>query len=263
MVQKLTKNALQNKIGKDLFIIGKNSIIEVFDNSFNNFDSLIVPTSSKSEKIDEIVKMFNKKRIPVYKDSTLLDFAKNSLQVDSAGVIVLLIRPMEKYLSLRQIKPMIELLDSCTVVALPDVEYEQNLGAMIRTCLGLDVDLLLVPNRQQKVFSSTVTKVSMGYNHVLPIVRENFLLAIEELKQMGFQIVGLDGGGENIVNFRYNPKVCIIMGNESDGLSNTVMRKCDTILSIPINNVVESLNVSVALTIALYDRLSKTNETKR
>jgi 23S rRNA (guanosine2251-2'-O)-methyltransferase len=255
--QKLHKSVLQNKISNDLFVVGKNSILEIFSSEYNHFESLIVPSNYTSEKIKTIVELFSQKRIPVFCDSSLIDYAEAALGVDSAGVIVLLKKSIEKYLSLRDVKPMIEEMKTCTVVGLYNVEYEQNLGAMIRTSLGLKVDFMLLPNKQQKVFGSTVTKVSMGYNYVLPIVRENFLLTITELKKMGFEIVALDMGGENMVNFRYNPKVCFIFGNEGKGISDTMMKKCDKILSIPIDKSVESLNVSTSLGITLFDRISK------
>jgi tRNA G18 (ribose-2'-O)-methylase SpoU len=255
--QKLSRPVLQNKITKDLFVVGKNSILEIFEEHYRNFETVIVPTNYNSDKIDRVVQLSLKKGITVCRDSGLLDFAKNELNVDSAGVIVLLNKKIEKYYSVRELSDLIGRMEVCTIVALPDVQYEQNLGAMIRTCLGLNVDMLLVPNRQQKVFSSTVTKVSMGYNHILPIVRENFLLAIVELKKMGFEIVALDMGGEKISDFRYNPRVCIVMGNEGDGLTDTVLKKCDKTLSIPMNDVVESLNVSTSLGIVLYDRMAK------
>ena len=94
----------------------------------------------------------------------------------------------------------------------------------------------------------------MGYNYLIPVVKENFLLSIEELKKLRFDIIGLDMNGENLQNIRYNPKVCFVLGNESRGLSDPITKKCDKIVSIPMNNIVESLNVSTSLGITLYDR---------
>jgi len=254
---KASKSVLQNKISNDLFILGKNSIIELFDSEYKNFEYLIVTTNYNSEKIKKIVSLFNSKNIPVYQDTNLIHFVENNFNIDTTGVIVILNKRIDKYLSLRDIKDQINTLETCTVVAMYDVQYEQNMGAMIRTSLGLHVDFVLVPNKQQKVFGSTVTKVSMGYNFVIPIVRENFLLAINELKKLGFDIIALDMKGENIINFSYNPKVCFIVGNEDTGVSETILKKCDKVLSIPMNNIVESLNVSTSLGIALFDRISK------
>ncbi len=258
--QNLSRSVLKNKIERDLFIVGKNSVIEIFGNHYDNFECLIAPENLRSSKSEKIIDLFRSKNVPIFFDSGLIEFTKETIGISSIGVVVLLKRQMEQYLSLREIKQTLESMKTCTVVAIPDVEYEQNLGNMIRTCLGLGADFLLVPNRQQKVFGSTVTKVSMGYNFVLPVVRENFLLAIDELKTIGFEVVGIDMGGENILDFRYNPKACFVMGRESTGLTDTVRSKCDTVLSIPMSDVVESLNVSTSLGIALYDRMHKLNK---
>jgi len=256
----LNRVVLKNKILKELFIVGKNSILEIFDMYYQDFEYIIVPANFNSAKIQEIVNKASEFNIPVVKDSDLIEYAKNQLAIDNAGVIVILKRPIERYYSLSDIKEAIKNMDVCTVVALSDIDYEHNIGAMIRTSLAMNVDFLLVPNRQQKIFSSTVTKISMGYNHILPIVRENFLLAITELKKLGFQILALDMDGEKILNFRYNPKVCFVLGNEGKGLSETTLKKCDGVISIPMNSVVESLNVSASLAVVLYDRISKVNE---
>jgi 23S rRNA (guanosine2251-2'-O)-methyltransferase len=256
----LNNGVLKNKILKELFVVGKNSILEIFDTKYQDFETVILPTNFNSNKIKEIEDLSRKYHITVLRDTGLIDYAKNNLSIDSSGVIVLLKRRMENYYSLSDLRSSLQTMESCTVVALPEVDYEHNIGAMIRTSLALNTDFLLVPNSQQKVFSSTVTKISMGYNFVLPVVQENFLLAITELKKMGFQIVGLDMGGENIINFSYNPKVCFVLGNEGKGLSEPVLRKCDNIISIPMNDVVESLNVSTSLGMVLYDRMSKLNK---
>lgn len=257
MQQRLNNSVLKNKISRDLYLVGKNSILEVLKEYHNDFEALIITSNYKSSKLQDIINNFRSHNIPVYFDSKSIDFLENSEKIDTGGIVVILKRPIGKCLSLKEIKEHLLKLEKCTIVALPEIDYEHNIGAMIRTCLGLNVDLLLVSNRQQKVFSPTVTKVSMGYNLVLPIIQENFLLAITELKDIGFEIIGTDMGGENILNMYYNPKTCFIMGNESTGISQTVLKKCDKTISVPMHNGVESLNVATSLGIVLYDRLMK------
>jgi tRNA G18 (ribose-2'-O)-methylase SpoU len=93
----------------------------------------------------------------------------------------------------------------------------------------------------------------MGYNYLIPIVQENFLLALDNLAKMDFEVIGLDTDGENIQNMRYNPRVCFVMGNEAKGLSSSTVGKTTKTVRIPMHEKVESLNVSVSLGIALYD----------
>jgi 23S rRNA (guanosine2251-2'-O)-methyltransferase len=251
---KFNRSVLKNIISHDLFIVGKNSIIELFDRYHTSFDFIVVPTTYNSSRIRKIVDLSKNYKVRLIEDSGLIDFIESNFNIDSSGVFVALKKPIYKYYSLKEIVPMIDQMEVCTVVAFHEIDFEQNLGAMLRTCLGLNVDFILTSNKQQKIFSSTVTKVSMGYNYLVPVVRENFLLSIEELKKLRFDIVGLDMNGENLQNIRYNPKVCFVVGNESKGLSDPIARKCDKIVSIPMNNIVESLNVSTSLGITLYDR---------
>lgn len=259
--QKLNNAVLKNKIVNDLYLVGKSSILEIFDRYYESFELLIVSSSFNSEKIQEIVDTFKKAKIPVYFDTKQIHHIETNFGIDTGGVFVILEKRIGKTYSLRDIRDLVEKMETCTVVAFPDIDYEQNLGAMIRTSLAMNVDFILVSNRQQKVFSPVVTKVSMGYNFVIPVVQENFLLAIDELKGMRFEILGLDMGGENITNMYYNPKTCFIFGNEGSGLTSTVTQKCDRIVSIPMNTQVESMNVSTSLGIILFDRVSKLYKT--
>jgi len=252
---------LQNKIKRDLVILGKSAIKELVPKYYKDFDFVVVPDKSNSAKIKEVVEICRRYHVNLKFDSDLIRSIEG-MDIDSSGVIAFLNKKIGQFYRINEVLSVVDKLDSCTVVAFNDIDYEQNLGAMIRTCAGLNVDFILVPNGQEKIFSSTVTKVSMGYNHVIPIVQENFLLAIEKLDESGFDVVGLDMVGENITNVRYNPRACFVVGNEGKGLSETVLKKCSKRVSIPMNNVVESLNVSVSLGIALYDRNLKLNEIK-
>lgn len=254
---KVNRSVLQNKVKKELFLVGKSSILELIDDHHEDFDFIVVASNFDSDKIGKIISLAKKYGIEVNHSSDQLKSIEKEKGVDTAGIIVFLKRPIGRFYKFSEIMELTDNLDKVTVVAFPDVEYEQNIGAMIRTAVGLGADFILVPNGQQKVFSPTVTKVSMGYNYLIPIVQENFLLAIEKLKDTGFDIYGLDMKGENIADMRYNSRVCFIVGNEGKGLSEATLKKCTSVLSIPMVDVVESLNVSTSLAIALYDRMIK------
>lgn len=261
--QKNNFAALKNYIKRGLYLIGKSAILEIFDEEHQNFQTLIIPDTFNSDKIRRIVNLASKYGIEVIRDSKLIDRFEDLGNFDSSGVIIVLKKQIERYYSLTQILELSKDLESLTVIAFADMDYEQNVGAIIRTCAGLGVDFVLISNSQQKVFAPTVTKVSMGYNFTVPIVKENFLLAIKQLKENGFNIVGMDMGGENVMDMRYNSRVCFIVGHESKGISETIKSRCDKIVSIPMSEGVESLNASVSVGMILYDRFKKNNETKR
>lgn len=260
--KKLNLAALKNKIKKDLILIGASAINELIPLYSKSFDFIVFPENYKSSKIIELERTAQNYNIPIQKDNRVFELVERR-EVDNVRVIAFLKQRIGTYYALNEILELAPRLEKCTVVAFPDIDYEQNLGAMFRTCVGMGVDFIIVPHGQQKVFSSTVTKVAMGYNYLIPVVQENFLLALDRLKDSGFDILALDMEGENIQNMRYNSEVCFVVGNEGKGLSDTVVRKCTKTISIPLSQNVESFNVSVSLGIALYDRNKKLNEIKR
>jgi 23S rRNA (guanosine2251-2'-O)-methyltransferase len=98
-------------------------------------------------------------------------------------------------------------------------------------------------------------KVSAGAAAHMPVARVvNLTKAIESLKERGYYSVGLDGGGDALVGetgFETDPLV-VVLGSEGNGLSRLVRETCDSIAGIPMSNMVESLNASVAAGITLY-----------
>ena len=120
-------------------------------------------------------------------------------------------------------------------IALDGVTDPQNLGAVIR--------------------SAAAWKVSAGAAAHMPVARVvNLTKAIESLKERGYYSVGLDGGGDALVGetgFETDPLV-VVLGSEGNGLSRLVRETCDSIAGIPMSNMVESLNASVAAGITLY-----------
>lgn len=255
--KRLERHVLQNKIRGDLLVIGKSALKQLIADNANNIDFVISKPNSNDKRTKEIIELAQNSKILTYLDQNLLDLATN-LAGENFSICAILRRSVGKTYSLRDLSSTLEEMDKCLGVAFGEIDYEQNLGAMIRTCAAMGVDFILVPNSQQKVFSTTVTKVSMGYNYLVPVIRENFLLALDELAKLDFDIVGMDMKGENIQNMRYNPRVCFVMGNEAKGLSEAVLAKTTKRMSIPMSQDVESLNVSVSLGIALYDYNLKT-----
>ncbi len=248
---KLNQSVLQNKIRKGLLIIGKSALYELLITNSKAFDFILIG-NSKDKRSARILDLAKQNQVEIVYDHNLLGNVEN-LECDQFGICGFLKYEIGKTLSLREVSNSFDEMDSVLCVAITDMDYLQNIGAMIRTCAGMGVDFIIVPNSQQKVFSTTITKVSMGSNHLIPIVQENFLLALDNLTKMGFEVLGLDMDGENIQNMRYNPRVCFVVGNEAKGLTDPILKKTTKKVSIPMQGDIESLNVSVSLGMALYD----------
>lgn len=148
------------------------------------------------------------------------------------------------------------------LVALDQVTDPHNLGAVLRSAGAFGADGVVIPERRSVGVNATVWKVSAGAAARVPVAREtNLVRALERLKKEGCFVVGLDGGGQTLVEelgFADSPLV-LVTGAEGTGLSRLVRETCDVIASIPINGRVESLNAAVATGISLYevDRLRR------
>jgi 23S rRNA (guanosine2251-2'-O)-methyltransferase len=153
--------------------------------------------------------------------------------------------------------------DRPLLVALDGVTDPRNVGAIIRSTAAFSGSGVIVPKRRSAGVTPAVWKTSVGQIVHAPVaLAGNLVNALQELKAKGFFIVGLAGSGATSL-----PKadvsgvpVVVVVGAEGDGLSRLVMQHCDVLVSIPMNEAVESLNASVAAGIVLYE-LSKSGPT--
>lgn len=141
------------------------------------------------------------------------------------------------------------------VVLLDHLEDPHNLGAIIRTCEAAGVDAIIMPKDRQVMINSTVMKTSVGTLDNIDIVSvTNLVQTIEELKKVGFWIVGT--ALENSVDYRsidYSSKIGLVIGNEGSGMSRLVTKSCDYVAKIPMYGSTNSLNASVAAGIMIYE----------
>jgi len=140
------------------------------------------------------------------------------------------------------------------VLLADQVQYEHNLGAILRSALGFGVDGLVVPTRRGASVSPVVQRVSMGAVEEVPVVHEGLFAAIKHLKRAGVPIVGADMDGVPLGEARLQGALALVMGGEGRGLSPTLRKHCDAIVSIPLHGGLESLNVSVAATVLMYEK---------
>lgn len=130
-----------------------------------------------------------------------------------------------------------------------------NFGAIIRSAVAFGVTAVLVPTLDSAPLNAATVKSSAGAALSIPICRiGNPETLIEELKERGFWIFGADGSAEHRVdNVDWNRPAVLVLGSEGGGIRPKLAAKCDYMVSIPINSSIESLNVSVAAGIFLYE----------
>ena len=144
--------------------------------------------------------------------------------------------------------------DEALVLMLDGITDPHNLGAILRSADQFGVDLVIIPERRSVQANETVVKVSSGAAQYVPMsVVKNLSRVLGTLKENGFWVYGADMAGESSYTTRLARKSVIVMGSEGDGMSQLVRKNCDYIISIPMRGHIDSLNVSVAAGILLYE----------
>ena len=149
-------------------------------------------------------------------------------------------------------------VENAKVVVLDHLEDPHNLGAIIRTCEAAGITGIIIPKDRSVEVNSTVMKTSAGAVENVKIAQVvNIANVLDELKENGFWVVGTKM--ESDTDYRdidYTGKVALVIGNEGNGMSNLVSKKCDYIAKIPMYGKVNSLNASVAAGIMIYEMIS-------
>ena len=140
------------------------------------------------------------------------------------------------------------------VLLLDGITDPQNLGALLRSADLFSVDLVVLPERRSAHPNPTVAKTSAGAsNYIQWISVPNLVRSVETLKKAGYWIYGADIKGKPPAECSFEGLVALALGSEGRGLSRLMQESCDTIVSIPTAGHIDSLNVSVAGGILLYE----------
>lgn len=141
------------------------------------------------------------------------------------------------------------------IVILDQVTDPQNVGAILRSSAAFGVRALVTTDRNAPPESGALAKAASGGLEIVPWVRAtNLKRALEELAKLGYWSVGMSGDAhETLAQTNTGKNVALVMGSEGYGMRLGVEKSCDFLAKLPISSEIESLNVSVATSIALYE----------
>lgn len=145
------------------------------------------------------------------------------------------------------INPLVVVLDGVTDV--------RNFGAIARTCECAGVNCIVIPERNSVSVNADAVKTSVGALNYLPVCRErNLVKAVQYLRDSGFKVMGASEKTDlNYTKADFTGPVAIVLGAEDTGISTDVLKLCDTLVAIPEFGQINSLNVSVAGGIMIYE----------
>jgi len=220
-------------------------------------DRIVIARGRRGERIEAIVRLAKSKGVAVrFEDRPQIDRL--------AGT-----REHQGIAALAAAKPAVELEDLLQrntaqglIVLLDGIEDTHNLGAIVRTSLAAGASGVVIPERRAAGLTDTVERASAGALAHLPVARvKNLVRAMEEMKEKGYWLVGLDERAEkDYTEVDLTGSVGIVLGSEGEGLHELTRKRCDFPVSIPTKGPVRSLNVSVAAGVILFEVVRQRNK---
>jgi 23S rRNA (guanosine2251-2'-O)-methyltransferase len=214
-------------------------------------DRIVIAKGRQDTRTEEIVQLARKLNVPLrFEERGQLDRLVGSK--DHQGVV-----------ALAAARPAASLEDIIAaaaserglIVLLDGVEDPHNLGAIVRTSLAAGAHGVVIPERRAAGLTDTVSRASAGALAHLPVAKiTNLARSMEELKEAGYWLIGLDEKAEkNYTEVDYTGPVGIVLGGEGDGLHELTRKRCDFLVALPTVGPVKSLNVSVAAGVVLFE----------
>jgi len=140
------------------------------------------------------------------------------------------------------------------VLILDEITDPHNYGAILRCCDQFAVDLVVSRNRRNAKQAPIISQTSAGaVSWVAQAETPNLVRAMEDLKEAGFWIYGADMEGEPAYKLDLTGRIALVLGSEGGGISRLLREKCDGMVGIPSSGRIDSLNVSVAAGVLLYE----------
>src|SRR5215470_863820 len=243
-------------------IYGPNAVLEALRAGRRQIETITILESARPDRLKSLIDLAREKGVPVHRVPRL-DLDRTLGDVRHQGVIarVAAARYADADELLDQLDAKVGTADPPLVLALDGVEDPRNMGSILRTSECTGVHGVFIAERRAVGLTSVVAKVAAGALEYVPVARvTNLVRLIEQLKERNIWVVGAAGEAkQSYTDWDWKVPAAIFLGSEGHGLHRLVRERCDALVRIPVIGNLESLNVSVAAGVLLYEAQRQRN----
>ena len=247
-----------NEAGGANQIYGLTPVLEALRAGHKRLEQITIAEGARHERLRELLDLARHARVPVHRaprsalDRALPGVTHQGIVARTAAATY---RDTDELLD--ELSARVGTPDPPLVLGLDAIEDPRNLGAILRTAECAGVAGVFIPERRAVGLTATVAKAAAGALERISVARvTNLVQLIEQLKQRNIWVIGAAADGtSDYTQWDWTVPSALFLGGEGSGLHRLVRERCDALVRIPLLGRIESLNVSVAAGIVLYEAL--------
>ena len=239
-------------------IYGLIPVLEALRVGHKQLEQIAIAEGARHERLRELLELAKRNRVPVHRVPRLaLDRAVPGATHQGVVAKTAASNYRDAEELLEELGTQVNSANKPLVLGLDAVEDPRNLGAILRTAECAGVGGIFIPERRAVGLTATVAKAAAGALEHVSVARvTNLVQLIEQLKQRNIWVIGAAADGtSDYTEWDWTVSSALFIGGEGAGLHRLVRERCDALVRIPVLGRIESLNVSVAAGIILYEAL--------
>lgn len=245
----------------DHWVYGLHAVTALLHSRHRRPKQLFISSDREDKRLQALKDLAQSQNIPI-ENISLQKMNQRFADSPHQGVVAKT-TPLPEYQEADLVSLIASLEKPALILILDGLTDPHNLGACLRTADAVGVDFIVIPKDNSASISPVVTKTASGAAESIPLVRvTNLARAMDIIKEQGVWIFGAAGDvPQDIYHIDFKCSAAIALGAEGTGLRRLTRERCDGLFSIPMVGTVESLNVSVATGVALYEATRQRNAT--
>ena len=237
-------------------VYGLIPVLEALRAGKRQIEEITIMEGGKPERLRHLFELARELRVPVRRVPRIeLDRTLGDVRHQGVVARVAAARYADADKLLESLEAKMGSEDPPLVLGLDGIEDPRNMGSILRTAECAGVHGVFIPERRATGLTEVVAKVAAGALEYVPVARvTNLVRLIEQLKERNIWVVGAAAEAPvEYTEWDWNLPVAVVLGNEGHGLHRLVGERCDSLVRIPVSGRLESLNVSVAAGVLLYE----------